>query len=261
MNSMLRIFSLFSLGLVLLYGCYQPPHVADAQIRSAHTSQSALDWKGLYRGKLPCADCEGIATTITLMENDRFIRNRQYLGKEQTPQTDQGTFAWIENGSTIVLVDQDGHEQAFQVGERMLRFLDRQGEPITGPLAQHYVLHKAAHDPQLEDKTWTLVSLMGNTVDLNTQRHPAELRFDPLRSLVTGSTSCNRLTGSYVVDRTHKISFGALSTTMMSCPNLDIEASFTDALRYATRYEVQNNTLKLFRKDDSVAVFQTAQAR
>ena len=30
------------------------------------SSATSLDWEGVYRGVVPCADCEGIVTTITL---------------------------------------------------------------------------------------------------------------------------------------------------------------------------------------------------
>ena len=36
-----------------------------------HNSRNSLDWNGVYKGVLPCADCEGIETVITLL-NDKI---------------------------------------------------------------------------------------------------------------------------------------------------------------------------------------------
>jgi uncharacterized lipoprotein NlpE involved in copper resistance len=41
-------------------------------------------------GTLPCADCEGIRTTITLREDETFDRERLYLGKSDTAKSDSG---------------------------------------------------------------------------------------------------------------------------------------------------------------------------
>ena len=32
----------------------------------AKSSENVLDWDGTYKGVTPCADCEGIETTVTL---------------------------------------------------------------------------------------------------------------------------------------------------------------------------------------------------
>ena len=35
----------------------------------AHSAQNSLDYDGIYRGTIPCADCEGIKATVYLMRN------------------------------------------------------------------------------------------------------------------------------------------------------------------------------------------------
>jgi hypothetical protein len=37
---------------------------------------------GVYRGTLPCADCAGIETTLTLRRDGTFTLSRQYQGRE-----------------------------------------------------------------------------------------------------------------------------------------------------------------------------------
>ena len=44
-----------------------------------HNSRNALTWYGVYTGVIPCADCEGIETSITLMKVNTFSRKLVYL--------------------------------------------------------------------------------------------------------------------------------------------------------------------------------------
>src|SRR5690606_28208858 len=70
---------------------------------AAHNSRNSLDWAGTYRGVLPCADCEGIETLITLTEDGGFREHTRYLGKAegQTDTSREGSFSWSDDGSTV----------------------------------------------------------------------------------------------------------------------------------------------------------------
>lgn len=124
----------------------------------AHNSRLSLDWPGTYRGILPCADCEGIETVITLMEDGTYIRSLRYLGRDDAYRRDHGRFEWNGAGSGIALA---AGGQAYQVGENRLFHLDRDGQRIEGDLADRYVLAKDRRDPRLEGREWTLVALAG----------------------------------------------------------------------------------------------------
>src|SRR5690606_18798136 len=60
----------------------------------ADNSRNSLDWAGTYRGVLPCADCEGIETVITLAEDGSFREHTRYLGRQDAPgaSSRQGSF-------------------------------------------------------------------------------------------------------------------------------------------------------------------------
>ena len=51
---------------------------------AAHTSQNALDWDGIYRGLLPCADCEGIQTTISSKKRFDVLSPKQNTSASPT---------------------------------------------------------------------------------------------------------------------------------------------------------------------------------
>ena len=107
-----------------------------------HTSRNSLDYAGTYTGVLPCADCEGIETQITLDAEGTFTKKTTYLGKS-TPNVfeKQGIFSWDADGQRITLEGQQKPNQYF-VGENTLTQLDIEGQKIEGSLSGMYVLKK-----------------------------------------------------------------------------------------------------------------------
>lgn len=108
----------------------------------AHNSRNALDWSGSYRGVLPCADCEGIETTVSLQSTGAYTRTIRYVGKSDRAFVEEGVFRWNPEGSSVILQIDDGSEQMYKVGENVLFHLDREGKRITGDLADRYQLLK-----------------------------------------------------------------------------------------------------------------------
>lgn len=107
-----------------------------------HNSQNSLDWAGTYEGTLPCADCEGIKTELTLANDGNYVLKTQYLGKGDGEVYEiKGTFAWNDAGNTITLCANDIPNQYF-VGENVLYHLDIDGNRIEGDLADNYKLMK-----------------------------------------------------------------------------------------------------------------------
>lgn len=122
----------------------ESPATPDSQteIIDSHTSQNALDWAGVYTGLLPCADCEGIKTTITLNQDETFTLEEEYLGESLTVK-DQGIFVWDNMGNSIILHgEKDKRTRAFKVGENQIIHLDSDENQITGNLAEAYILKK-----------------------------------------------------------------------------------------------------------------------
>jgi heat shock protein HslJ len=212
----------------------------------AHNSRNALDWAGSYSGVLPCADCEGIQTTVTLQQDGHYTRQATYLGKSAVPVTDAGSFAWDDAGRLVTQNSADGSEQMYQVGEERLFHLDEDGNRITGELSGVYVLEKTVEDPRIEGMRWVLIELNGEPVQTPEGGQPAYLELQAAEAKVTGHASCNRFFGSYEIKRGNRISFGNnVGMTMMACPDMSIETAFMDAMRKADNYAISADQLSL----------------
>ncbi|MCI0920121.1 copper resistance protein NlpE [Sphingobacterium rhinopitheci] len=109
-------------------------------VDTTHTSQNSLDWAGTYDGIVPCADCSGIKTTITLKDDDSFTYQAEYLEKNTSVQ-DSGKFMWHDNGSIVHLMGKDLNTK-YKVGENILIQLDTEGKVIEGAIAEKYYLNK-----------------------------------------------------------------------------------------------------------------------
>ena len=211
-----------------------------------HNSRISVDWNGIYKGTIPCADCEGIKTELNLMKDGSFERRSTYLGKDAETRSDKGNFTWNDAGSSVTLALEDGGSQQYQVGENMLFHLDREGNRITGDLAENYILMKNKTDPWLENKKWVLTELMGKEITFEDENRQAFLMFDSASGRVGGSDSCNRLTGSYEILEGNRLSFGrGMASTMMACPDMEIADRFNEVLNTVDNYTVADGVLSL----------------
>lgn len=98
---------------------------------------------GMYKGVLPCADCEGIETILVLNADNTYLLKTTYLGKPDAVATEKtGTMRWNPAKNFIVLGGLENAPTMYLVGENKLTQLDMEGNPITGNLADKYVLTK-----------------------------------------------------------------------------------------------------------------------
>ncbi|MBE3654761.1 hypothetical protein BOO92_14520 [Vibrio navarrensis] len=136
----------------LLFGCQSSKNLsADAQATesepemsvadSVHNARNSLDWNGTYQGTLPCADCEGIEVSLTLNQDGTYQLIRRYVGEISGQFISQDRFHWDEHGSVVILSGEDAPNQFF-VAENVLFMLDRQGQRVTGQMADLYRLSK-----------------------------------------------------------------------------------------------------------------------
>lgn len=81
-------------AVLLLAACQSNPPAAESEtMPNADNSRSSLDWAGTYRGNLPCADCPGIKTEITLLADGSYRMGMFYQGAARRPSATAAALA------------------------------------------------------------------------------------------------------------------------------------------------------------------------
>ncbi len=227
----------------------------------SHNSQNSLDYIGIYKGVLPCADCEGIETLLQLSEDFTYTLTNKYLGKDVKTYEQKGTFMWNDEGDGIILDTSKDKSQRYFVGENKLIQLDATGQKVTGVLADKYILSKLPESQAVKTDApskmkeviflgtrWRLAQLGGNVIPKNNEREYAlEFRTKDEFSAYAG---CNSIGGKFRV-KDNKIKFTNVFSTKMFCENGKTEEVFVKALEQSDNY-VRNAKMLQLRAGGSV---------
>ena len=115
---------------------------------------------------------------------------------------------------------------------------------------------------ELENNYWKLTRLGDQSVPvLEGQREP-HVVFHSENGRVAGTGGCNQFSGAYEIDG-EEISFGAMATTMMACPDgKDVDLALMAALEATRSFRRTAHHLDLFDKDgEIVARFEARELR
>jgi len=251
-------------------------HEKHAVVVDDHTSMNALDWSGTYTGTLPCADCAGIETSLTLSPARTYVLRSRYLDRQAVEDefVHSGVFAWSRDGRSIELMGIEGGRSRFQVGENRLFALDQTGARIAGALAAAYTLTRsgaiAAADQAevvnlLSGPTWTLVELHGAA--LAPQVAAPWVEFVTEGQRVSGFSGCNRFFGVYHTGAdtpqasaaAMALTFDSMGATRMACSPaaMRLESQFLALLAQVAGWYLEpgNNVKEQNSSDGSVLVF------
>ena len=66
-------------------------------------AQKESGWVGTYKSVLPCVNCEGLETTITLKEDTTFLLKINPLGLDVTIPDTTGRMIWTETNKFFTL--------------------------------------------------------------------------------------------------------------------------------------------------------------
>jgi copper homeostasis protein (lipoprotein) len=213
---------------------------SDKEYYLSDNSQNSLDWKGIYQGITPCADCEGIKTEIRLNLDNTFLLKTRYLGKEDTVFIQTGLFKWDKKGSKITLNENLNHQ--YLVGENVLFKLNLEGESITGNLSNNYKLPKIDYSDKVLETQWNLVELE----NLKIKNSKAHIILKGEHMKVIGNGGCNAFIGRIdLTEENSKLDITSISSTKMACDLAYNEASFFQALTDIRTFSIKEDTLSL----------------
>lgn len=123
-----------------------------------HTPRKIYRLARNIQGRVPCADCEGIAIELQLLPNGTYTLSTQYLGKGKQVFVNTGSFTWNAQGSDSAAM-QTARQDQYQVGETSC-FTRCRRSAYHGRAWLVNILTKATAMPALpvENKKWQLIA-------------------------------------------------------------------------------------------------------
>ena len=111
------------------------------------------------------------------------------------------------------------------------------------PLAQ---FKKEANAPIVE-KYWKLKTLEGKDVKMSAnQEREIFFTLKSQENRVTGFAGCNSISGEYTLEEGNRIRFSNMATTMMMCPDVDVnESEYLKIFELADNYTINGDILSL----------------
>lgn len=99
---------------------------------------------GTYKGTIPAADAHGIEVTLEITKDGSFALQEQFVGEEAV-HVSKGTYT--VSGDVLTLVPAGeitdyNPSRSYTIEQNRLRMLDTENQPITGVLADYYILTK-----------------------------------------------------------------------------------------------------------------------
>lgn len=103
---------------------------AEAAAATPAASSPPFALPASFAGVLPCADCPGVAQTLTLRADHVYRLRRTYLGRPDGPYSELGVWAVNAAGTMLMLRGADDTLLFAVQDDSTLRLLDRSGRPI-----------------------------------------------------------------------------------------------------------------------------------
>ncbi len=117
--------------LFALIGCNNRTEVDALQpAQAAELKPMQQSWRGV----LPCADCEGIETSLFLEKDGTWVMNERYQGVREEPSSFASYGTWARTADKLVLTDSNGEKSYYRAKGDALEMLDREGNPVASPL-------------------------------------------------------------------------------------------------------------------------------
>ncbi|MCF8239339.1 MAG: copper resistance protein NlpE N-terminal domain-containing protein [Saprospiraceae bacterium] len=96
---------------------------------------------GSFHGLLPCADCPGIACTLTLNADQTYSLEQRNMDREIESTITRGSFQYKRSGR-IVLTEQIAGMNHLQVVDETLVLVDDEGQQVRTEFPENYILKR-----------------------------------------------------------------------------------------------------------------------
>ncbi len=105
----------------------------------------SLDFHGVFYGYLPCTDCNGVKSTLSLKQKNNYLLVTQ-PAKESSKETyEKGKYEWNEQTHKVILTSKDNiNKRQYDIkDEGTLILLNSDGSPMSKGKSEEYTLHRS----------------------------------------------------------------------------------------------------------------------
>ncbi|MFN4299740.1 MAG: META domain-containing protein [Thermaurantimonas sp.] len=192
---------------------------------------------------MPCSNCDGIFARLKLHSDNSYRLILQYIGNGDSIHTAEGTAEWMSDGNRITVGN-----FSFRVGEGRLMLLPSKYNEVPASELTHALVKVSPDD--ITDVYWRLVRISGIDVKkltLGSERFSeAFIILHSYDQRVSGSNSCNRISGKYELGEGNSLKFKQIATTMIECQGNMVQNFFNSSLKKIVRYESDGKTFTLY---------------
>ncbi len=107
--------------------------------------EKSLEFHGVFYGFLPCTDCNGIKSTLSLKQKNNYLLVTQPAKESSRESYEKGKYTWNDETNTVVLTPRDESKtrQYLIKDEGTLILLNSDGSPMKGDKSDSYTLRRS----------------------------------------------------------------------------------------------------------------------
>lgn len=114
---------------------------------SAHVApiDKSQEFHGVFYGYLPCDDCNGIKTTLSLKQKNNYLLVTQPARESSREYYEKGKYSWNDETQTVVLTpNKESTTRQYHIeNEGTLVQLNSDGARMRGDEADRYILRRS----------------------------------------------------------------------------------------------------------------------
>lgn len=211
-------------------------------------SKADFNLSGTYFGTLPCVDCKGIQTQLTILPDSSYEYKIRKLTHSTSPiKTTTGKVQIKDEKFTISGVKGDTIDHTYLVKPDFFVKLSNSGQPFDPSQTHFYTLFKEGGN-ELKDRFWRLIEVDGkdySDLRARTGNFNAHLFVKSADQRVYGNGGCNSFTGHFLLEENNLFRMERFAHTNINCDYQYIEDPMMRALKATIYYSVKDGRLTL----------------
>ena len=202
-------------------------------------SAQVPEWAGMYRSYITI-DNQNVVATITLNPDKTYVL-QSATSEHNDILTLTGRMKITKKGKEITLTgDKESRSiNTFKRENSSIVLVENNGKTIP---KDKIVSFEKVDIKGITEKYWKLIEVRGNAVEVNPVfPQEAYIIFTKEGNVVNGRGGCNSFRGTYTLTGETQIKLSQVISTMMACPDMELESQFLPILEMADNYTISSD--------------------